>query len=109
MCPQIAAFLDEVPVDGLWLDMNEPSSRCNGACNTTSTSAFSSTSMSNRTKTGRVRQNFDPANPPYTIANRKDVGVEAYPLNQKTFDMDAKHHSGATAYDMHNLYGIYTL
>ena len=94
--PQIAYFIDQVPVDGLWIDMNEPSNFCDGACG-------NATSEEN---IRRVSPNFDPVHPPYTIGNRRGVGsTTSSPLNQKTLDMDAKHHSGATAYNMHNLYG----
>ena len=90
---QIAAWVSEVPVDGLWIDMNEPSNFCNGACNRTSLPRA-------------VGSNFDPVHPPYSIGNRKSRGGTMFVLlNDKTLDMDAVHHNGATAYDMHNLYG----
>ena len=90
---KIAAFLSGVPVDGLWIDMNEPSNFCNGACN--------------RSFTEPVSSDFNPHTPPYAIGNRKQPGGGGggLPLNDKTLDMDAVHHNGATAYDMHNLYG----
>ncbi len=54
----------------------------------------------------RERLNFDPASPPYNIGNRRGPrDDDAAPLDTKTFDMNAKHHSGTVAYDMHNLYG----
>lgn len=74
--------------------MNEPSNFCNGACHR------------NSTKRARASSNFDPNTPPYTIGNRRQRGGTNFvPLNDKTLDMDAVHHNGATAYDMHNLYG----
>ena len=90
---KIAAFLSGVPVDGLWIDMNEPSNFCNGACN--------------RSYIEPVGSDFNPHTPPYAIGNRKQPGGSGggLPLNDKTLDMDAVHHNGATAYDMHNLYG----
>ncbi len=79
-------------MDGLWIDMNEPSNFCNGACD--------------RNFTLRATSSFDPNAPPYTIGNRRQRGGTNYvPLKDKTLDMDAVHHNGATAYDMHNLYG----
>lgn len=91
---QIEAFIEQLAVDGLWIDMNEPSNFCNGACY-------------NRVyKNHEVSSEFDPIYPPYTIGNRKHPnGVNSSPLRTKTLDMDALHHSGVTAYNMHNLYG----
>ena len=72
----------------MWIDMNEPSNFCDGACNKT-----------NITKT-RLRADFDPVNPPYMINNHGNKS----PLNTKTLDMDAMHHD-QVAYNVHNLYG----
>ena len=76
-------------MDGLWIDMNEPSNFCNGACNKTNT-----------TKPRQWSVNFDPVNPPYAINNHGNKS----PLNTKTLDMDALHH-GEVVYNVHNLYG----
>ncbi len=74
--------------------MNEPSNFCDGACTNSSNNA------------SHVSLDFDPVSPPYVIGNRRASGDnEAAPLKQKTLDMDAKHHSGILAYNMHNLYG----
>ncbi len=75
-------------MDGLWIDMNEPSNFCNGACDKSNTS------------TGRQSLDFDPVDPPYYINNRGSK----YPLYTKTLDMDAQHFD-QVAYDVHNLYG----
>lgn len=81
---QISDFLDEVEVDGLWIDMNEPSNFGNGP-NTTASKYV---------------------NPPYAINN---LGSKA-PLNQKTLAMDCVHYledgTRLAEYDVHNLYGI---
>lgn len=91
---KIEDFIEQVPVDGLWINMNEPKNFCDGACN----------GMVNRKV--RVSPEFDPVNPPYTLGNRREQdSTKSVPLNQKTLDMDAIHHGGATAYNMHNLYG----
>ena len=76
-------------MDGLWIDMNEPSNFCNGACNRTNSSD------------SREGVGFDPVHPVYQINNQ---GAKV-PLNHKTLDMDAMHQIGP-AYNVHNLYGI---
>ena len=89
---KIKDFIAQVPVDGLWIDMNEPSNFCDGACDNTSN------------RQCRMDAGFDPVCPPYTIGNRKS-STKVAPLNEKTLDMDAVHHDGAVAYNTHNLYG----
>ena len=81
---QISAFLEEVPVDGLWIDMNEPSNFCNGECSKTTNSSVKT--LLNK--------------PPYKIHNQGGN----LPLNSKTLDMDAMHYS-TSHYNVHNLYG----
>ncbi len=92
--PQITAFLKKLPVDSLWLDMNEPSNFCDGACEPS------------HNITTQVLGSSNILRPPYTLGNRKlgDSGT-AHPLNEKTLDMDVKHHGGDIAYNMHNLFG----
>lgn len=85
---EIDGFLKLLPVDGLWIDMNEISNFCNGAC----------TSSGSPVKPVEV----DPNNPPYKINNQ---GSKA-PLNTKTLDMDAVHYGGVLEYDAHNLFGL---
>ncbi|KAI9137036.1 glycosyl hydrolases family 31-domain-containing protein [Paraphysoderma sedebokerense] len=91
----IKDFLDQVPVDGLWIDMNEPSNFCNGECE--DDFVFGTTN----------KNSVDPSsdklnNPPYKIDNG---GIRA-PLTTKTYSMDARHFNGTLAYDVHNLYGF---
>jgi len=90
----VTEFHQKVPVDGIWLDMNEPTSLCDGECNMTKSATVK-----------RQMQNFDPNNPPYVIGNRRDENGTAYPLDKKTLAVDAKLHSGAVMYDVHNVYG----
>ena len=77
-------------MDGIWLDMNEPSNFCNGACDKETNSS--------RSQSVSVSVNY--VSPPYSIDNRGNKS----PLNTKTLDMDAMHDHGPE-YDVHNLYG----
>eukprot|EP01006_Ploeotia_vitrea_P029201 TRINITY_DN61783_c0_g1_i1.p1 TRINITY_DN61783_c0_g1~~TRINITY_DN61783_c0_g1_i1.p1 ORF type:complete len:752 (-),score=444.51 TRINITY_DN61783_c0_g1_i1:1437-3473(-) len=77
---QIAGFLDQVPIDGLWIDMNEISNFGNGPPTTAS------------------KYN----DPPYKINN---CGNHS-PLDTKTIAMDCKHHGNLSEYNVHNLFGL---
>ena len=87
---KIGNFLNLLPVDGLWFDMNEISNFCNGACQ-------SEEGLLGR----RGGVGFDPNNPPYQINN---LGGKA-PLNSKTTDMDCEHSGGVLEYNAHNFFG----
>ena len=91
---QISSFYHNlVPVDGLWIDMNEISNFCTGEC-----TKFSESQQNWHPKLG---VGFDPNNPPYDIDN---VGSNA-PLNTKTLDMDAQQYGGVLVYNAHNIFG----
>lgn len=77
---QISGFLSGVPLDGLWIDMNEASNFQNGQ--PTSSSPYN--------------------NPPYAINN---CGNRAA-LNVKTTSMDCVHYNNISEYDVHNLFGF---
>ena len=79
-------------MDGLWIDMNEPSNFCNGSC---TSKDWQSSRASNLT-------GFNINNPPYYINNQDKF----YPLNDKTLDVDSKQYGGHTFFDTHNLYGM---
>ncbi|PKA52273.1 putative alpha-glucosidase [Apostasia shenzhenica] len=75
---EISAFLDLLPADGLWIDMNEIANFLNPA----------------------------PVNdldtPPYAINN---AGVRR-PINNRTVPVSCTHHGGTAEYDVHNLHGL---
>ena len=83
---QISRFHDMLPIDGLWIDMNEISS-------------FHDGEMSLKQTSPHTKSNI--INPPYAIDNQ---GSKT-PLNKKTLDPDAIHYGGVLEYDAHNLYG----
>lgn len=80
---QLKKFHEAIGFDGIWLDMNEVTSLCDGECRLNS----SSNSL-----------NFDPNNPPYKPLN----GGE--PLYLHTISLSAKQYI-STVYNLHNLYG----
>lgn len=79
-----------VPVDGLWIDMNEPSSFFDGRDEVQSV------------EFKHHGAGFDPVNPPYDIRN----AVLGKGLNHRTLSMATQHHNGVLHYDLHNLYGF---
>lgn len=101
---EIRRFHELVPVDGLWIDMNEASNFCNGLCtlpegricpNGTGPGWICCLDCKNITKT-----QWD--DPPYKI-NASGTQV---PIGYKTIATSAYHYNGVLEYDAHSIYGF---
>ncbi|ORX78974.1 putative alpha-glucosidase [Basidiobolus meristosporus CBS 931.73] len=93
---QIKNFMDDVAIDGLWIDMNEPASFCVGSCGSNRT-GIPPYPWEDPNYKPDIPQTFP--EPPYAIHN-------AYGnLSVKTVSTEAVHHGGLTEYQVHNLYG----
>ncbi|KAM7484556.1 hypothetical protein LguiA_000565 [Lonicera macranthoides] len=101
---EIKRFHELVPVDGLWIDMNEVSNFCSGLCTIPKGKKCPSVTgpgweccldCVNITKT-----RWD--DPPYKI-NASGLGV---PVGYKTIATSAVHYNGVLEYDAHSLYGF---
>ncbi|EPS67425.1 hypothetical protein M569_07348, partial [Genlisea aurea] len=101
---EIKRFHELVPVDGLWIDMNEASNFCSGLCtipegricpNGTGPGWICCLDCKNITKT-----KWD--DPPYKI-NASGTQV---PIGYKTIATSAVHYNGVLEYDAHSIYGF---
>ncbi|KAL3636091.1 NAD(P)H-dependent D-xylose reductase (XR) [Castilleja foliolosa] len=101
---EIRRFHELVPVDGLWIDMNEVSNFCSGLCtipegricpNGTGPGWECCLDCKNITAT-----RWD--DPPYKI---NGSGIQA-PIGYKTIATSAYHHNGVLEYDAHSIYGF---
>ncbi|KAK4592797.1 hypothetical protein RGQ29_017087 [Quercus rubra] len=101
---EIRRFHELVPVDGLWIDMNEASNFCSGKCTIpkgkqcptgTGPGWVCCLDCKNITKT-----RWD--DPPYKI---NASGLQA-PVGFKTIATSAVHYNGVLEYDAHSLYGF---
>lgn len=113
---QIIDWMKLLDLDGLWLDMNEPSNLCLGSCGTNKTNqfvvnpAFLPQDVQDKLHaeeqvaldalgTSVPGDTRNLLYPPYTINNG------AGNLSEKTAAMTAVHFGGVPHYDMHSLYG----
>ncbi|XP_071735645.1 alpha-xylosidase 1-like [Rutidosis leptorrhynchoides] len=101
---EIRRFHELVPVDGLWIDMNEASNFCSGLCTLpkgkqcpsgTGPGWVCCLDCKNITKT-----QWD--EPPYKI-NASGTSV---PVGYKTIATSAVHYNGVREYDAHSIYGF---
>jgi len=81
---------NQVPFDGMWIDMNELSNFCDGECDKKPVPPSTPD-----------KYKFNPNFPPFQINNRAGKS----PLWQATVALDAVHHDGLLEYDVHNLFG----
>ena len=90
-------------MDGLWIDMNEISNFCHGACSAEDVISDKKWLHDSnfQKKTVTSYKGFDPMSPPYAIDNQ---GIHA-PLSIRTVSPDAVHYGGVLEYNTHNLYG----
>ncbi|CAN1137851.1 Alpha-xylosidase 1 [Linum perenne] len=103
---EIHGFLQKVPVDGLWLDMNEPLTFCFGECKSPEESGrpcpgdgpFWVCCLNCDQTVARTRWD----DPPYKI----NVRGSQQPLDVYTIALSAVHYNGVLEYDAHSLYGL---
>jgi alpha-glucosidase (family GH31 glycosyl hydrolase) len=99
----ISIFMKDLPVDGWWIDMNEPASFCNGQCGNFDAETETDEGTQKKFTIDQSADNdeFNPNSPGYKINN---AGWEA-PLDTATVSADALHHNNTLHYNVHNLYG----
>ncbi|KAI7897105.1 alpha glucosidase [Mucor mucedo] len=113
---KIIDWMDLLKLDGIWIDMNEPSSFCLGSCGSLNDSAKPNMEPWFNTEEEQLRLHIlqesalevmgQPAEearnllyPRYVINNG------AGNLSEKTVAMTAQHYGNISHYDVHNLYG----
>ncbi|KAG2177631.1 hypothetical protein INT44_008145, partial [Umbelopsis vinacea] len=100
----IEAWLKQVPLDGLWIDMNEVASWCKGECSKSELKdVLKLLPPSSPNRPGSAAGTYDNVQDPfYRIRN---FGNSREPLDVNTMAVDAIHSDGMLEYDVHNMYG----
>ncbi|KAJ2764163.1 hypothetical protein IWQ57_005272, partial [Coemansia nantahalensis] len=98
---ELGRFLGELPVDGLWIDMNEASSFCTGSCGSGRPAGEVPELPWLTDRPHRPVNRSNPLlAPPYAIHNPEAE------LSDKTIETTALHANGVAEYHVHNLYGL---
>lgn len=105
----ISAFHAQIGVDGLWTDMNEVSSFCDGRCRLDANQPI----WSNMTFSCFCSAQFDTArfdDPPFVPRDMRtrvcrSVEGRVHGLDCGTVSAAIVHHNGVHEYDLHNLFG----
>ncbi|KAI8318714.1 hypothetical protein GQ54DRAFT_299948, partial [Martensiomyces pterosporus] len=100
---ELTRYLGELPIDGMWLDMNEASTFCTGSCGT----GKPESEIPPYPWTVNPPPPHRPLNtsnhllvPPYAIHNTE---IE---LSDSTIETTAIHANGVAEYHVHNIYGL---
>lgn len=105
---QLQSFYDQLPIDGIWIDMNEVSNFCNDdgrgqVCANTAASGCPAPGAS-QTDCCLECTEVDSTNkfdyPPYSIHNNKGK------LSVKTAAVSATQYGNVSMYNTHNMYGL---
>ncbi|KAJ1724546.1 hypothetical protein LPJ53_001192 [Coemansia erecta] len=99
---ELGEFFDKLPMDGMWIDMNEASSFCTGSCGT-GKPADEIPAYPWTVDPPPPHRNINTTNlflvPPYAIHNPLTE------ISDKTIETTAVHSNGIIEYHVHNLYG----
>ncbi|KAJ2742533.1 hypothetical protein GGI20_004418 [Coemansia sp. BCRC 34301] len=99
---ELKRYFDQLPIDGMWIDMNEAASFCTGSCGS-GRQADTVPVLPWTLDTAPPHRPLDTSNrhlvPPYAIHNRETE------LSDKAIETTARHANGVSEYHVHNLYG----
>jgi len=107
---EISDYHAKIPIDGLWIDMNEVANFCNiqgteQVCENSAPEGCPAAGAS-QTDCCLVCSTVDSTNqkdfPPYSIGNSQGEGH----LNTHTMAMSSTQYGNVSVYDSHNLYGL---
>ncbi|KAJ3700801.1 hypothetical protein LUZ61_004506 [Rhynchospora tenuis] len=102
---EISRFHQLVPVDGLWIDMNEASNFCTGKCVIPTTHQCPEPNSTTPWVCCLDCKNITNTrwdNPPYKI----NASGKSAPLGYNTIATSATHYDGVLEYNAHSLYGF---